>query len=98
MRKVLITAAAVAAAIAGAVVWLQAATPTIGPTTATPAYIVVNTPTPVVITAQIADSTLIAGSVNLLKVDSTGKSLATVGVMRDDGINGDAKAADKTCN
>lgn len=96
MKKVLLTAAGVAVAIAGAVVWLQAAVPTIGPTAATPAYIVVNTPTPVVITAQIADPSLIAGSVNLLKVDSTGKTLTTVGVMRDDGLSGDAKSADKT--
>ena len=96
MKKVLLTAAGVAVAIAGAVVWLQAAAPTIGPATATPAYIVVNTPTPVVITAQITNTSLIAGSVNLLKVDSTGKTLATVGVMRDDGMNGDAKAGDKT--
>lgn len=96
MKKVLITAAGVAAALAGAVVWLQAAAPTVGPATATPAYVVVNTPTSVVITAQITDTSLIAGSVNLLKVDSTGKTLATVGVMRDDGTNADAKAGDKT--
>lgn len=60
--------------------WLQAAVPIIGPTAATPAYVVVNTPTPVVITTQIIDTSLLAGSVNLLKVGSTGKTLATVDV------------------
>jgi hypothetical protein len=95
MKNALLVAAGVAVAVAGAVVWLQAAVPTIGPTAATPAYIVVNTPTPVVITAQITDTTLIAGSVNLLKVDAAGKTLATIGVMRDDGLNGDLKAGDR---
>lgn len=77
------------------VLWLQAA-PTIGTTAANPAYIVVKTPTLVTLTAQITDSSLIAGSVNLLKVDANGKVLATVGVMHDDGLNGDALAGDKT--
>jgi hypothetical protein len=80
----------------GAVTWLHAAIPSIGAVAANPSYVVINTPTPVIITAQISDPALIANGVTLLKVDSAGKTLATIGVMRDDGANGDAVAGDKT--
>jgi hypothetical protein len=77
------------------VVWLNAA-PAIGPTAASPAYVVINVPTQVLITANITDASVIPSGVNLLKVDGSGKTLAVLGTMRDDGLNGDGVAGDKT--
>lgn len=94
-KKIIITAAVTVAAILGAGVWWLEAAPTVGTAAASPAYIVINTPTPVTITASITDSSLLANGVNLLKTDAAGKTLSTVGVMRDDGLNGDVKAGDK---
>src|SRR4051812_6897636 len=96
MRTTLkISLAVLLVAVAGTVVWLQAATqPMIGLTAATPAYIVVNIPTSVVVTARIIDPSLLPGGVNLLKVDDSGKTLI-VGVMHDDGLNGDLTANDR---
>ena len=95
MNKFSWIAAAAALTILANVEWLRAA-PAIGPAAATPAGVVVNTATPVVFTAQIADASLIPGSVNLLKTDANGKTLATVGSLVDDGTNGDAAPGDKT--
>ena len=69
--------------------------PTVGPATATPAYIVINTPTQVTVTVSITDPSLLPNGVNLLQTDSNGKTLSTVGVMHDDGANGDVTAGDK---
>jgi hypothetical protein len=91
-KPVIIVAITLAILVIGSVAWLRAA-PTIGAVAANPAYIVVNTPTQVVFTAQITDPSLI--SANLLRTDANGKAIATMGVMRDDGANGDAKAGDK---
>lgn len=95
LKTSIITGSVAIALVVSAVVWLQAA-PSVGTTKATPAYIVVNTATPVLFTSQITDPSVIATGVNLLKTDAAGKTLSTVGVMRDDGKNGDAVAGDKT--
>lgn len=95
MKTVLITAAGIAVAIAGAVVWLQAAAPTIGATNVTPSVIGVTTPTLVTITAKITDLSLLPAGVNLLRVDASGKTPAIIGVMHDDGLSGDAVGGDK---
>lgn len=58
------------------------AAPTVGTPVATPASIPANTAAPVAVTVQIADPSLIPGSVNLLQVDGTGKTVATLGVMQ----------------
>jgi hypothetical protein len=76
------------------VAWLSAA-PAIGPIAATPAYVVMNVPTQVVVTAVITDTSVITNGVSLLKIDNSGKTLATLGTMRDDGLNGDGVAGDK---
>jgi hypothetical protein len=44
-------------------------------------------------TATISDTTVIPGSVNLVRVDSSGRA-TVVGTMHDDGLNGDATAGD----
>jgi hypothetical protein len=95
MKKTLVIVCALTLAllVAGAV-WLQAA-PTVGTANVSPAYVVMKVPTPVLVTIGIADPSVIAAGVNLLKVDSTGKSPAIVGVLRDDGTNGDVLAGDK---
>lgn len=67
--------------------------PTIGLPTATPAIITVNTPTTVTVTAQINPAPL-AGGVNLLRLGATGTQPTILGVMHDDGLNGDAVAGD----
>jgi len=72
----------------------NATTPTVGTPTATPATIVVNTPMTVTVTVQITDTTLISGSVNLLRVGATGTQATILGVMHDDGKNGDGTAGD----
>ncbi len=69
-------------------------TPTVGVATATPALITVNTPTTVTVTVQITDSRLLPNGVNLLRLNSNGSS-TILGVMHDDGFNGDATANDK---
>jgi hypothetical protein len=75
-------------------VWLRAA-PNIGTTEVAPNVVGVNRPTPVTVTAQIHDTSLIAASVQLLKVDATGRALATLGAMYDDGSHGDTTPGDK---
>jgi hypothetical protein len=81
--------------LAGAV-WLRAApAPTVGTLAVNPAYVVINTPTAVTFTISITDPTLLPNGVNLLKTDANGKTIANVGFMRDDGINGDALAGDR---
>jgi hypothetical protein len=94
-KAIIITATALTCILAVGVWWLDAA-PTIGATAASPAYIVVNTPTPVTIMVLITDASLLANGVNLLKTDASGRTLSTVGVMRDDGLNGDLQAGDRT--
>src|SRR5208337_3373055 len=71
------------------------ATPVVGPINGSPTTIPAGSPTQVTVTVQITDPTLIPGSVNLLLEDATGKILKTLGVMHDDGKNGDAVAGDK---
>ncbi len=86
--------------VGGGVAWLKAApaavaTHAVGATGATPSYIVVKTPTPVLFTARIDDPTVIATGVNLLKTDASGKTPKVIGVLKDDGANGDAVKGDK---
>jgi hypothetical protein len=69
-------------------------TRTIGPVNATPSMITVNTSTMVTVTVQITDPALIAGSVNLVLLGALGTQPTILGVMHDDGLNGDAVAGD----
>jgi hypothetical protein len=62
--------------------------PTIGLTSATPSSVPAGTPTVVVFSAQIADPTVIATGVNLMKKNGSGVTLSTVGTMRGDRTNG----------
>jgi hypothetical protein len=94
-KWLLVAACTLAITATIAVTWLHAATPTVGPASANPAYIVVNTPTQVTFNVKVTDSTPLPNGINLLKTDAAGKTLSTVGVMHDDGVNGDAKAGDK---
>jgi hypothetical protein len=95
MKKILVLGAGVIVIAALATVWLKAAAPTIDAVAATPAYLVINTPTTVRFTAIITNPA-VQPAVNLLKVDASGKTLATVGTMNDNGANGDVVAGDKT--
>ncbi|MDB5388762.1 MAG: hypothetical protein JWM11_4408 [Planctomycetaceae bacterium] len=95
MKKLIAASGIAAVLIAAGAAWLHAATPTVGTLNATPAYIVVNTSTPVLFTVQITDPSVFHDGVNLLRIDGNGKTIGTIGVMRDDGLNGDAVAGDK---
>ncbi|MBV8732701.1 MAG: hypothetical protein JO336_23060, partial [Acidobacteriia bacterium] len=68
--------------------------PSLGTVSARPGVIAPAQPANVLVTAVITDPTVLPG-VNLLQVDSTGKSLAILGQLHDDGKNGDAVAGDK---
>jgi hypothetical protein len=98
VKKPLIFGGSVLLVLVAAGAWLIAAAPpapTVPALMANPAYVVVNTPTQVLFTVQITDPNVQASGVNLLKVDAFGKTLSIVGVMRDDGANGDVQAGDK---
>ena len=66
---------------------------TIGGTLASPIVAVVGQASVVTISASIPDPAVIAGSVNLLRVDSSGNA-TVVGVLHDDGDKGDLIAGD----
>jgi hypothetical protein len=66
---------------------------TIGTTTATPSSLPAGVATTVTFTAQINGPSVIASSVNLQQVNSSGQS-TVVGTMYDDGSHGDATAGD----
>jgi hypothetical protein len=70
------------------------ATSAVGLPTVTPAIIAVNTPTTVTITVQITDPTVLPNGVNLLRLGATGTQPKILGVMNNDGMNGDAVAND----
>lgn len=70
-----------------------AVSPTVGSPSATPSTIVINTPTTVTVTVAITPAPILNG-VNLLRIRSTGAQPTILGVMHDDGKNGDAVAAD----
>ena len=68
-------------------------TPIVGTPTATPATIVVNTPTLATVTASITPAPISNGA-NLLRLGATGTQSTIIGVMHDDGKNGDLVAGD----
>ena len=71
------------------------AAPTINSVSASPTAVPASKSTLVTVTALITDPTLVSNSVNLLRVDPSGKSLGVVGVLRDDGLNGDVQKSDR---
>ncbi len=71
------------------------AVPTIDSPKIFPSAITVGVSTLVTISVQINDPTLIISSVNLPRLDDTGKVVAILGTLHDDGLNGDSLAADK---
>ncbi len=97
MKKYLIIALVLVVVAVGSTIWLRAAppAPTVGIASVTPAYVVINTPTTVLVMISIVDPTLLSNGVNLLKTDVAGKTLSIIGVMKDDGLNGDVTANDK---
>jgi hypothetical protein len=67
---------------------------TIGATAATPACAPVGVATTVTVTSATTDPSLIPSSVNLQSLDSSGRVVAILGNLHDDGLNGDAVAGD----
>jgi hypothetical protein len=54
-----------------------------------------NSPTTLTVSTYISDQALLSSSVTLLRVDSRGKTIATLGSLNDNGVNGDLKAGDR---
>jgi hypothetical protein len=74
------------------------ATPSINTPTVTPVNLTVNQPIQVTASCKInmsaGDPALLPGGVNLVRLTATGAAGSTIGVMHDDGLNGDAVAGD----
>lgn len=70
------------------------AAPSVALASAEPAQILINKASPVRFSADIGDPSLIANSVNLLRVGLPGTNPTIVGKLHDDGINGDQFAGD----
>ncbi|WP_395402144.1 hypothetical protein ACHMW6_28905 [Pseudoduganella sp. UC29_106] len=70
------------------------AAPAIGLTKPNIDSFVAGTTAQITVTSQIPDSTVIAGSVFLQRENDDG-SLATIGILHDDGLNGDAALGDR---
>ena len=64
-------------------------------TTASTYQVAVNTPTVVTVTSRITSTNVNSGSVQLHRVNANG-TITSLGVMRDDGMNGDTTAGDGT--
>jgi len=75
------------------------ATPSVDRPVISPASIPAGRPVPVTVSAQIhtgpSDPQVIAAGVYLLRYDAANRFIANLGVMHDDGINGDAVAGDQ---
>jgi hypothetical protein len=69
-------------------------TPVIGMLTATPNLLSVNVQTTVTVSASITGGTPVANGVNLVRLGATGTQSTILGVMHDDGLNGDGSAGD----
>lgn len=72
------------------------AAPALGQGAAVPPSITAGAPTLVTATVQAAGGTPLVGGVNLLRQDASGKTTAIIGVMHDDGQNGDTVSGDNT--
>ena len=76
---------------------LAIAAPSVQPPVVNPSFVLVAQSTALTVTAYVkgdATNPVIATGVNLLRLDATGKVLATLGRMWDDGTHGDAVAGD----
>lgn len=72
-----------------------AADPVIGTVTIRPTFLPANTPTLVTVTAAIADTSLLANGANVQRLNAAGAATAVLGLLHDDGLNGDAVSGDR---
>ncbi len=95
-RRTSLPAALLVSLTAGSVGAL--ATPTFSAPASSAASVFVGVPSRLTITSELTtvagDHALLANGVNLLLLNSSGQTLSTLGVMHDDGLNGDAVAGD----
>jgi hypothetical protein len=75
---------------------LAFAVPSVDNVAASPSVISVDATTEVTVTAQISDESVIPASINLFQIDASGRTLAFLGILRDDGTNGDSTPGDQT--
>src|SRR5258707_902340 len=71
------------------------ADPVIGTVSIKPTFTPPNSLTQVTLTALITDPTLIANGANVQRLNSAGDATAVLGILHDDGLNGDAVAGDR---
>ena len=99
MIKAIVTRASMAAALlaflVGTIAMGQAQAGAIGAPSLSPSHVIAGTPTAVTVSVSITDPKYIAGSANLQRLRADGTVQAVVGLLRDDGLNGDAVAGDK---
>ncbi len=69
---------------------------TVAPVGVTPATVPVGQGTPVIVTAVITDPAVLAAGVQVQRYDSQGRVVGVLGLLNDDGANGDELAGDKT--
>jgi hypothetical protein len=69
------------------------AAPTLGAIFVAPTIVSINMPTSVTVSVSIPDTSLISGSVNLVRLNSGAPTI--LGQLHDDGLNGDALAGDR---
>jgi hypothetical protein len=69
---------------------------TIGATSVSPNVTPAGVPLAAVVTSSITDPSLIPDSVNLQKLDQSGRVVSVVGTLHDDGLNGDTVAGDNS--
>ena len=87
IRRVFISAFVLASAA-------LAAQPTIGTVTLSPTFAPAGVPTQVTLTAVITDPSMVANGANVQRLNSAGTATAVLGIMHDDGLNGDLVAGD----
>ena len=83
------------AILAGALLWGQASAGTLGAPSIAPGSMPAATPTQVTFLVSITDPNYTAGSANVQRLNATGGIASVLGLLRDDGLQGDAVAGDK---
>src|SRR5688572_31649422 len=71
------------------------ADPVIGTVTVKPTFAPANIPTQVTLTALITDASLLNGGANAQRLNAAGNATAVLGILHDDGLNGDVLANDR---
>ena len=86
---------AIGAILAGALLWGQATGGTLGTPSIAPGSMPAVTPMQVTFSVSITDPNYTAGTANVQRLNAAGGIASVLGLLRDDGLQGDAVAGDK---